>query len=350
VATTLKDVARHAGVSIKTVSNVVHNHPAIAASTRERVQAAIEALHYQPNLGARHLRNARVNVLAMAIPDLSNSYFADIANAIIAAAADRDYTVLIDHTGGEREKEALVANGLRPHLIDGLILSPLALELEDLQTAGKRMPIVLLGERFIGAPFDHVSIDNVAAARLATNHLIGLGRRRIAAIGVQSIPTGMTAHLRLQGYQEALAEAGLVVDPRLQMAVRAFHRADGAEAMRRLLALDEPPDAVCCFNDLLALGAMRALFEARWRIPEDVAMVGFDDIEEGSYTTPSLTTVAPDKRQIARMAVAMLLDRIGSTHMGPPQSLEASYSLHVRESTQPPGSPILRPAIHWEQP
>jgi DNA-binding LacI/PurR family transcriptional regulator len=334
MAATLKDVARHAGVSIKTVSNVVHNHPAIAASTRARVQAAIEALGYQPNLGARHLRHARVGVLAVAIPDLSNTYFADISNAIIAAAAARDYTVLIDHTGGEREKEALVANGLRPHLIDGVILSPLALELEDLQTAGKRMPIVLLGERFIGAPFDHVSIDNVAAARLATNHLIGLGRRRIAVIGVQEIPTGTTAHLRLQGYQEAVAAAGLAIDARLLMPVRAFHRVDGAEAMRHLFALDDPPDAVCCFNDLLALGAMRALFEAGRRVPEEVAVIGFDDIEEGSYTTPSLTTVAPDKREIARAAVAMLLARIGGLYTGPAQLIEAPFSLVVRESTQ----------------
>jgi DNA-binding LacI/PurR family transcriptional regulator len=175
VAATLKDVAQQAGVSIKTVSNVVHNHPAIAAATRERVQATIEALNYQPNLGARHLRRARVGVLAVAIPDLSTTYFADISSAIITAAAERDYTVLIDHTGGEREQEALVANGLRPHLIDGVILSPLALELDDLQTAGRRMPIVLLGERFIGAPFDHVSIDNVGAARLVTDHLIAMG-------------------------------------------------------------------------------------------------------------------------------------------------------------------------------
>src|SRR5690348_14829376 len=134
MAATLKDVAQHAGVSIKTVSNVVHNHPAIAPSTRERVRAAIETLNYRPNLGARHLRRGRVGVLALAIPDLSNSYFSDIGNAIIASAAERDYTVLIDHTGGDREKEALVAGGLRPHLIDGLILSSLALELDDLRS------------------------------------------------------------------------------------------------------------------------------------------------------------------------------------------------------------------------
>src|SRR5690349_15197305 len=149
MASTLKDVAALAGVSIKTVSNVVHGHPAVAATTRERVRLAIDALQYRPNLGARHLRRARVGVLALAIPDLRNSYFSDVGNAVIAAAAQHGYTVLIDHTGGERANEALVANGLRPHLIDGVILSPLALEPADLAQPERGVPIVLLGERLL---------------------------------------------------------------------------------------------------------------------------------------------------------------------------------------------------------
>src|SRR5437588_3215003 len=128
VTATLKDVAQRAGVSIKTVSNVVHGYAHVTEEMRERVRAALEELNYQPNLPARYLRNGRVGVLAFAIPDLSNPYFADVGHAIIAAASARSYTVLIDCTGGERAHESLVLDGLRPHLIDGVILIPFALE------------------------------------------------------------------------------------------------------------------------------------------------------------------------------------------------------------------------------
>jgi DNA-binding LacI/PurR family transcriptional regulator len=171
MAATLKDVAAHSGVSIKTVSNVVHDHPRVAAQTHERVRAAIEALNYRPNLSARHLRKARVGVLALAIPDLANTYFSDIGNAVIAAAAAHAYTVLLDHTGGDR------ANGLRPHLIGGVILSPPAVQMADLQARHVGVPIVLLGKLLFSAPWDHRVIGNVSAARTATAQLLHLGRR-----------------------------------------------------------------------------------------------------------------------------------------------------------------------------
>jgi DNA-binding LacI/PurR family transcriptional regulator len=177
MAATLKDVAAHSGVSIKTVSNVVHDHPRVAAQTHERVRAAIEALNYRPNLSARHLRKARVGVLALAIPDLANTYFSDIGNAVIAAAAAHAYTVLLDHTGGDRANEILVANGLRPHLIGGVILSPPAVQMADLQARHVGVPIVLLGKLLFSAPWDHRVIGNVSAARTATAQLLHLGRR-----------------------------------------------------------------------------------------------------------------------------------------------------------------------------
>ncbi len=331
--TRLKDVADLAGVSIKTVSNVVHGYAHVTSTTRQRVQAALEALNYQPNLPARFLRKARVGVLALAIPDLSVPYFSELGDLIIREAMNRNYTVLLDHTGGERANELLVVQGLRPHLIDGVILSPLALQHEDLLARQGDMPLVLLGERFYDVPYDHVVIDNVAAARLATQHLITLGRRRIAAIGAQEDISGETARLRLRGYKEALLEAGYPIDPALIVPARSFHRSDGREAMLHLLTLEQPPDAVFCFNDLLALGALRALFERGLRVPEEVAVVGFDDIEDGRFATPSLTTIAPDKQQIAQMAVSFLLGRSSGTRTGPAEHTEASFRLVTREST-----------------
>lgn len=335
---TLKDVARRAGVSIKTVSNVVHGYEHVTDEMRERVQVALKELQYRPNLPARYLRKGRVGVLAFAIPDLSNPYFADVGTAIIAAAAARSYTVLIDCTGGERANESRVLDGLRPHLIDGVILSPLALEPADLQTHRGQAPLVLLGEHLLDTdvPYDHIANSNREAARMATSHLLALGRRRIAAIGnlgTLAITGGTGGLRRLQGYSEALAQAGLAVDSRLIVQVASYSRLEGARAMRQLLALAQPPDAVFCFNDLLALGAMRALHEAGCRIPEDVAVMGFDDIEEARFAIPSLSTVAPDKQRIGELAVSFLVDRIEEKRTGSPERVEVPFHLVLREST-----------------
>ena len=335
---TLKDVAQRAGVSIKTVSNVVHGYIHVTDEVRERVHMALEELHYQPNLPARYLRTGRVGVLALAIPTLSNSYFSEVGNAIIAAAAARSYTVLIDCTGGERANESLIIDGLRPHLIDGVILSPLALKPEDLQPRQGRAPLVLLGEHLldVDVPYDHVANSNVTAARLATDHLLNMGRRRIASIGnqeAQSIVGGAGGLRRLRGYTEALTRAGLPLDSQLIMQVEAYDQAEGARAMRQLLALDHPPDAVFCFNDLLAIGAMRTLHEAGCRIPDDIAVVGFDNIEEARFAIPSLTTIAPDKEKIGELTVSFLLGRIDDTRTGPPERIEVPFRLIVRESS-----------------
>jgi DNA-binding LacI/PurR family transcriptional regulator len=337
VTATLKDVARRAGVSVKTVSNVVHGYTHVTEAMRERVRAALEELNYRPNLPARYLRKGHVGVLAFAIPHLDNSYFSDIGNAIIAAASARSYTVLIDCTGGQRTNELLVLDGLRPLLIDGAILIPLALEPEDLPSREVKIPLVLVGEHLQDAavPYDLIANSNVAAARVATKHLLELGRRRIAAIGkVQTpLPAGTAGLRRLRGYTEALAEAGLPLDTQFIMQVASYSRGEGARAMRQLLALDAPPDAVFCFNDLLALGALRALHEAGRRVPEDVAVIGFDDIEEARFAIPSLTTIAPDKEQIGELAISFLLGRIAGTRTGPPERVEVPFRLVVREST-----------------
>jgi DNA-binding LacI/PurR family transcriptional regulator len=329
----LKDVARLAGVSPKTVSNVVHGYAHVTDETRGRVQRALDELNYRPNLSARHLRAGRSGVIALALPELGIPYFAELARCVIKAAEEHGWTVLIDQTDGLAERERLVTAGIRDHLIDGLVFSPLAMGPEDLRRRIDDTPLVLLGERIQDGPADHVAIDNVAAARAATAHLIKLGRRRIAAIGDQRDVGPGTARLRLTGFARALRDAGLAVDRRLVMPAPSYHRQDGAEAMTRLLQLDEPPDAVFCFNDLLAFGAIRTILSRGLRIPGDIAVVGFDDIEEGRFSTPTLTTIRPDKEQIARLAVSLLHERLGSGRDQPPRELRAAFSLVIREST-----------------
>ena len=330
----LKDIAAYAGVSIKTVSNVVNgNYARVSPETCAVILEALEKFHYQPNMAARHLRKAQVGVIALTIPDLSNPYFSDIGNAITAAAAEYGYTVLLDYTQGDREKELLVVKGLRPHLIDGVILDAVCLTIEDIQAEQIRDHMVLLGERLFGAPCDHIVFDNEAAAYLAASHLLSIGRRRVAAIGAVEHRHNETPTLRLQGFTRALQEVGQTLDPALLAPGGMWHRADGAAAMRYLLSLPEPPDAVFCFNDLMALGAMSVLHEVGLRIPQDIAIIGFDDIEDGRYATPSLTTIAPDKEEIARRAVSSLVGRIKKTRTQPPESINVPFRLCVRRST-----------------
>jgi DNA-binding LacI/PurR family transcriptional regulator len=329
----MKEVASRAGVSVKTVSNVVNGYVHVAPDTRERVQQAIDEMGYSPNLSARSLRSGRTGIIAVALPRLDEPYFAELAAAVIGVAAVRGCTVLVDQTDGllEREQRALV--GIRPNLIDGLIISPLALGAAQLRAPAVSTPLVLLGERVSGSSFDHVAIDNVAAARLATGHLLDLGRRRPAAIGSMSTEVAQTARLRLAGFRTETAAAGLCVpDDRIQE-VTAFRRDEGARAMDRLLDLPELPDAVYCFNDLLALGAMHAIHRRGLRVPEDVAVIGTDDIVESSYSTPTLTTVAQDVSEIASLSVDVLLERIGAGSDEPPREVAASFSLKVRQST-----------------
>lgn len=330
----LKDVAERAGVSVKTVSNVVNGYVHVRPDTRARVLEAISELDYRPNISARNLRRGRTGIIALAVPELDLPYFAELARHVVSAAARHDWTVLIDQTSGDREQERLVAGGIRDHLIDGLIFSPLALTGADLNAGSQATPMVLLGERVDHGPADHVAIDNVAAARDATAHLVALGRRRIAAVGAQHTAEAATARLRLAGWSAALADAGLDADPALVAPAPSWHRADGAAAMCDLLARGARPDAVLCFNDTLALGAIRALHDAGLRVPADVAVAGFDDIEDGRYFIPTLTTVAPDKADLARVAVDLLAARIaGGDEPAPPREETVPHRLIVREST-----------------
>jgi DNA-binding LacI/PurR family transcriptional regulator len=330
----MKEVASRAGVSVKTVSNVVNGYLHVAPSTRERVQRAIDEMGYRPNLTARSLRSGRTGIIAVAVPRLDEPYFAELAAAVIGVADERGCTVLVDQTDGQRDREQLAVAGIRPDLIDGLILSPLALGADDLLTASvTSTPLVLLGERISDSSHDHVGIDNVAAARLATEHLLSLGRTRIAAIGTMDSVVAQTARLRRTGYREALARAGLAVLPGHEREVAGFTRGAGAQAADRLLDLPERPDAVFCFSDLLALGALHALHRRGVRVPEDVAVIGVDDIAESRYSTPTLSTVAQDVDEIARLAVDALLHRLAAGTGDPPRELSASYRLVVRDST-----------------
>lgn len=323
---TQREVARRAGVSPRTVSNVVNGFAYVSEETRQRVQAVLATSGYRPNLAARNLRRGRTGMIALVLP-LDVPYFAELTEHIVDAARRNSYLVMIDNTDGDRQREFITAT--HPSAwFDGMIFSPSALTRSELLKDG---PIVLLGPRIRNGDVDHVQIDNVAAGEAATAHLIRIGRRRIALIGRLGGRRD-AAYDRMLGYRRALRAAGIPIDPALIVPAGGFRRAHGAEAMEALLDRPEPPDAVFCYNDPLALGAMRVALRRGLRVPDDIAIGGFDDSEDGRYSTPTLTTISQDKTQIAELAVGLLMDRLaGDT--SPPITRNARWELKVREST-----------------
>lgn len=304
--TTLKDVAERVGVSAKTVSNVVNGTGWVTDELRARVKVAIAELGYRPNAAARKLRSGRSGMIAVALPDLSQPYFAELASDLVRAAEERSITVLISQTDGREDAERRLAEGVDLPVMDGLILSPLALTAADFEHRDDATPLILLGEHVGETALPHVAVDNTAAARAAVEHLLARGRRRIVALGAQQAGPNETSVLRLAGYRSALEAAGIAFDPALVATVDRYDRADGARAAEALLAAGIGFDAIFAFNDVLALGAMHVLISRGVSVPESVAVIGFDDIEEARYSTPALSSVAPDTRALARTAIDLL--------------------------------------------
>jgi DNA-binding LacI/PurR family transcriptional regulator len=330
----MRDVARLAGVSVKTVSNVVNDFPHVSVATRSRVLAAITELGYQMNFSARNLSRGRTGMITLAVPELRLPYFAELTDEVIVAAGERGYTVLVEQTGGVPERELEVLGSDRRRMTDGLIFSPLGLRPGDAHQLEVSYPLVLLGERALHGDVHHVAMANVAGARSVAEHLLARGRHKIALIGSYDERGAGAGSLRTQGFLDALRAAGHEHDPARTGAALEWTRPTGAEAMRRILDAGVEVDAVFGLNDVLALGAMRVLFERGLRVPDDVAVAGFDDIEDGRYARPSLTSVYPGRAEIARTAVDLLSDRLADTPRHEEgQEVVVPHRLVVREST-----------------
>ncbi|MBT2484104.1 MULTISPECIES: LacI family DNA-binding transcriptional regulator [unclassified Microbacterium] len=331
---TLHDVARAAGVSIKTVSNVINGYPHIRPETRERVEVAIASLHYQPNRAARSLRSGRTDMIGLIVPDLRNPYFAELADDVMRAARERGFSVLIEQFDLDRDSELAALRDAHLRGLDGILHSVLTLEQGDAALLERvPVPMVLLGERIFDSSRDHVTMRNTDGARAATTHLLENGRRRILALGSHPGEELGSPGLRLRGYTDALAEAGIPLDDSLVVPVDLWHRVDGADAMRAVLDAGVDFDGVVAFNDSLALGALRVLLERGIRVPDEVAVIGFDDLDESRYSLPALSTIDPGRSEIARTAVELLVARITGTDAGPPREVSTDFLLVPREST-----------------
>jgi len=327
---TIRDVASRAGVSIATVSRVINNSPhKVHGATRRRVLRSVVRLGYHPNAIARGLRRGTSHSIALIVPDITNPFFPAIARGVEDAARRHGFAVVLGNTDGDPQRERAYLDILRTRWVDGVLFAGVGGEVGDLhELMAEGVPAVLIARDVGGGQIDTVLTDGFAGLRLGTTHLLRLGHRRIAFLGG---PRGLpVARERLNGYRRALREFRL--QPDHHMIVSGDFRVDGGRAaMARLLARDRPFTAVVAANDLMAIGAMEVLRAAGRRIPEDVAVVGFDDIPFAAFVDPPLTTVAQPTYRLGALAVERLLALMRG-EVGGPRRIVLQPQLVVRRS------------------
>lgn len=327
---TIVDIARETGVSYSTVSRVLSGFEFVKEETRQRVLEAAQRLGYVANVGARSLAGGRANIIGLLVPGLDNGYIGEIARGIDEELSRVNYDLMLYTTHRQRGKESIHAHAIANGLTDGLILVvPLVTDyLRELQAQG--FPYVLVDQSDPSGQSHVVDATNWQGAYEATQYLIQLGHRRIGLItGMMQIAS---ARERLEGYRAALADHDIPFD--LDLVVQGdFWQPMGYQAASKLLDLDHPPTAIFASNDLSAFGAMQAVHERGLRIPEDVSVIGFDDIPQASLVHPKLTTVRQPLDEMGRVAVRMLLEQLENPSQ-PARRVTLSTQLIVRDSCQ----------------
>jgi LacI family transcriptional regulator len=330
---TIREIAELAGVSIATVSRVVNGRDDVAPETRELVARVIQERGYTTNRSARGLSAGRTGLVGMLVPLVYPVYFSAILSGVAEALYEQDLRLLLSPTQHEHDREVSLLDRLVDGMADGaLIVLPeeSSEELERLLEQGYRFvvvdPMLPLGERI-----PCVSAAHASGADQAMRHLLGLGHRRIAAL---TGPRGWVAtEDRRRGYHAALAAAGILPDPALEVESD-FEIAGGIEASGRLLDMAKPPTAIFAFNDNLAIGTIEAARKRGLRVPDDLSVVGFDDVEHATIVTPTLTTVRQPLAEMGRMAVTLLM-RLLERQRFETLRVELATRLVVRESTGP---------------
>jgi DNA-binding LacI/PurR family transcriptional regulator len=329
---TIKDVARVAGVSFQTVSRVINHKAETAEETRRRVEAAIEVLGYRPYSVARSLRTRRTGTLALVVSDIANPSFAAIASAAEDYAHAYDYNLVLYNTHEDPEREQQYIRRATERWVDGVLFVSVqahTCNLEVLRAAG--IPVVAIdriSEAYEGAA---VTLDNLAAGCLAAEHLLGLGHVRLAHIaGPGEL---RLVRERREGFEGAIRARGLRPGPCVASG-EGWGCAAGYRAMQTLLAGYPRPTAVFAANDRLAIGAMMAAAEASLVVPQDLSIMGLDDIELGAFHLPPLTTVRQDFGRLATLGVSVLLDMVAGNEVAQRQVLIEPV-LVVRRSTGP---------------
>jgi LacI family transcriptional regulator len=343
VRVTIRDVAARSGVSANTVSRVLNGKQDVNAATRARVQAVINELGFRPNNLARSLLRRHSRTIGHVVTDCTNPNTAQQIRAVQDVTSREGYSVVLFDTNERTDRQAESLHLLEEQVVDGVILTPARSHDDGLaRFVARGNRLVLLNRDVDGLDVDRVMIDNRAGAHAAIRHLLDLGHRRIAYVtGRREISTVWE---RLAGYQDALGEYDIALDPKLVCRVEIDPEA-AAEATRRLLERRRRPTAIFTYNDLMAVGALVAIREAGLRVPEDVSLVGHDDILYAPYLQVPLTTVAQPTREMGETAARLLVERLRGD-AGPPRSIVLQPRLVVRASTAAPvgsSSPNLSP-------
>ena len=317
-----------------TVSHVINEHRHVRESTRAKVLATMDDLGYRVNVAARNLRTGRTGTIGLAVPEVDRPYWGQLAAAVIAAAERHQLRVVIEQTGRRRDEELNALALSRNRLYDGLILSVVGLGPADGALLRVGYPVVILGERIFDGPIDHVSMPNVEAAQAATTHLVERGCRRIAIVEGSPTDEVDVSSLRLQGYRQALAAAGLPHAPALEVNLDLLSMRGGVEAVQGLVARGVDFDGVFCVTDTVGIGVLRGLADLGLDVPGQVKVIGFDDVEEASFTVPSLSSVAPGLESIATRAVDLLVAKIsGAAAPDAHEEVVTGYRVVARGST-----------------
>jgi LacI family transcriptional regulator len=329
----MRDVAERAGVSVTTVSHVINETRVVSDDSRDRVLEAMSELGYQPNALARSLRRKETYTLGVIVPDSADPFFAEVVRGIEDTSFQQGYTITLCNSDHDLDKELLYTNALREKQVDGILFfSAGGKSAEHIQRLQKRrMPLVVVDRHTLNMGLDSVLIDNDWGGWCATRHLVRLGHRRIACI---TGPSDLTLSAeRVTGYRRALAEGRLPVDEKLILKGD-FQFESGYQAARQLLAMDVPPTAIFACNDLMAVGVVNAVQELGYKVPENLSVVGFDDVRLASFINPPLTTIAQPKYEMGHIATTMLLERIDNPDMSSRQRM-LDTELVVRRSTAP---------------
>jgi DNA-binding LacI/PurR family transcriptional regulator len=327
---TINDVAEHAQVSRSTVSRVLNNQRYVAPEVRDRVLNAMQVLGYQPNRAARRLRASQGDLLGLIIPDIQNALFLSLVRAVEDLAYAHQMNVILCNTDDNREKQKTYLDVMQAQQAAGLIVGPThpkdAHVLAPVQDAG--IPIVLVDREITGFEADTVIVDNYRGAQLAISHLIGLRYKRIAILaGPQDLTPGRE---RLQGYYDALREGGVEVANEL-VKIGTFKADSARELTYELMQGANPPDAIFASNNLMALGCMHALHEMNVDIPNEVALVSFDDMPWAEDLYPPLTAIAQPSYELGYQALELLLNRMNRPDM-PYRKIILQPQLIIRKS------------------
>ncbi len=335
---TILDVASHAGVSKSTVSNVVRGIPGVSESTRRRVRSAIDELGYRPNILARHLVQQRTSMLGVLVGDLANPFFAEMAKSVERHAAARGYTAMFSNTEGESESELAGVETLLQHRVAGIVFLAYSGDPRTMRRARKHgVPVVFLS--CTAEWGDVVSADDARGGRMATNHLLELGHRRIAYISIPEMEDRSDVS-RWEGYRDSLRAAGITETLHVSWSPPSEH-ADVNGSGGKLLDLfsgEHRATAAFATNDMAAIALQEFADRVQLRVPEDLSIIGFDDVPMAGLARIGLTTVAQPRDELARLGISTIADRIAGLVDGPPRTTLVGVRLIKRRSTSPPSA------------